>query len=224
MKKAVIYVFSGTGNTRLVADLYKKNLFEYETTIYDVRMKKVSENSSKFEFLPFPSPEEFGLVGFGHPVYGFNIPKPFDDFINLLPKLKNPKKAFVFKTSGEGLYMNEFSSQITKMVHDGLKNLKTEKVKISVGAILGSNIMTQTGPSIGLKIRPVGNATVNFFTEFESGGINQTKYKVYMQVVGKAKPVIPFVSETYEVVTTVPVAETVIVGNVPQTYLSLPLK
>ncbi len=123
MKKAVIYVFSGTGNTRLVADLYKKNLFEYETTIYDVRMKKVAENSSKFEFLPFPSPEEFDLVGFGHPVYGFNIPKPFDDFINLLPKLKNPKKAFVFKTSGEGLYMNEFSSQrlISKMEKKGFE-------------------------------------------------------------------------------------------------------
>ena len=134
------------------------------------------------------------------------------------------QNGYISMVNANTVYMNEFSSQITKMVHDGLKNLKTEKVKISVGAILGSNIMTQTGPSIGLKIRTVGNATVNFFTEFESGGINQTKYKVYMQVVGKAKPVIPFVSETYEVVTTVPVAETVIVGNVPQTYLSLPLK
>ena len=64
MKKAVIYVFSGTGNTRLVADLYKKNLSEYETTIYDVKMKKVSADSSKFEFQPFPNPNEFDLIGF----------------------------------------------------------------------------------------------------------------------------------------------------------------
>ncbi len=123
MKKAVIYVFSGTGNTRLVADLYKKNLSEYETTIYDVKMKKVSADSSRFEFQPFPNPNEFDLIGFGHPVYGFNIPKPFDDFINLLPKLENPKKAFVFKTSGEGLYINEFSSQrlISKMEKKGFE-------------------------------------------------------------------------------------------------------
>ena len=123
MKKAVIYVFSGTGNTRLVADLYKKNLSEYETTIYDVKMKKVSADSSKFEFQPFPNPNEFDLIGFGHPVYGFNIPKPFDDFISLLPKLETPKKAFVFKTSGEGLYINEFSSQrlISKMEKKGFE-------------------------------------------------------------------------------------------------------
>ena len=81
MKKAVIYVFSGTGNTRLIADLYKQNLTEYETTVYDVKMKKnVSAVSGKtfFEFEAFPDPREFDLVGFGHPVYGFNIPKPFD--------------------------------------------------------------------------------------------------------------------------------------------------
>lgn len=123
MKKAVIYVFSGTGNTRLVADLYKKNLSEYETTIYDVKMKKIGEDSLRFEFDPFPDPNEFDLIGFGHPVYGFNIPKPFDDFINLLPKLENSKKAFVFKTSGEGLYINEFSSQrlISKLEKKGFE-------------------------------------------------------------------------------------------------------
>ncbi len=113
MKKAVIYVFSGTGNTRLIADLYKENLVEYETIVYDVKMKK--NEAGKFEFLPFPNPGEFDLIGFGHPVYGFNIPKPFDDFINLLPKLKMTKKAFVFKTSGEGLRINEFSSQ--RLIH-----------------------------------------------------------------------------------------------------------
>lgn len=130
MKKAVIYVFSGTGNTRLIADLYKQNLTEYETTVYDVKMKKnVSAVSGKtfFEFEPFPDPREFDLVGFGHPVYGFNIPKPFDDFINLLPALgtksEKVKKAFVFKTSGEGLYINEFSSQrlIAKMEKKGFE-------------------------------------------------------------------------------------------------------
>lgn len=118
MKKAVIYVFSGTGNTRLVAELYKQNLTEYETTIYDVKMKKCG---SKFVFEAFPNPNEFDLVGFGHPVYGFNIPKPFDDFINILPNLERTTKAFVFKTSGEGLYINEFSSQrlIRKMEKKG---------------------------------------------------------------------------------------------------------
>lgn len=120
MKKAVLYVFSGTGNTRLVANLYKKFLSEYETTIYDIKMKK---EGSGYIFETFPNPADFDLIGFGHPVYGFNIPKPFDNFINQLPKLSETKKAFVFKTSGEGLYINNFSSQriIHKMEKKGME-------------------------------------------------------------------------------------------------------
>ena len=127
MKKAIIYVFSGTGNTRFVAELYKKYLTDYETTIYDVRSRSILEtdNLNKSEkklvlkknkreaFFDVPSPNDFDLIGFGHPVYGFNVPLPFFEFAKLLPKVqeKSSKKAFVFKTSGEGLYINEFSSQ-----------------------------------------------------------------------------------------------------------------
>ena len=121
MKKAVIYVFSGTGNTRLIADLYKEFLSDYETEIYDVKMIKSEDGS--FRFKDFPQPEEFDLIGFGHPVYGFNIPLPFDKFLNELPVLPKTKPAFVFKTSGEGLYMNQFSSQrlIKKMEKKGME-------------------------------------------------------------------------------------------------------
>ena len=104
MKKALIYVFSGTGNTMLVAGLYKKFLTDYETTIYQIRMEGK-------KFLPYPDAEEFDLIGFGHPVYGFNVPLPMNDFCNQLPELKEKKKAFVFKTSGEGLIWNMYSSQ-----------------------------------------------------------------------------------------------------------------
>ena len=134
MKKAVIYVFSGTGNTRLIADLYKENLAGYETVIYDVKMvastlagnqgksdsKAVAKR--KFSFVEAPDPNDFDLIGFGHPVYGFNIPLPFDRFLDTLPVLSQKKTAFVFKTSGEGLYFNQFSSQrlIHKMEKKGM--------------------------------------------------------------------------------------------------------
>ena len=134
MKKAVIYVFSGTGNTRLIADLYKENLAGYETVIYDVKMvastlagnqgKSDSKAAAKrkFSFVEAPDPNDFDLIGFGHPVYGFNIPLPFDRFLDTLPVLSQKKTAFVFKTSGEGLYFNQFSSQrlIHKMEKKGM--------------------------------------------------------------------------------------------------------
>lgn len=109
MKKAVLYVFSGTGNTALVAELYKKYLTDYETTIYNVRCTK--ENG----YDPFPDARDFDLVGLAYPVHGFNAPKIMNDFTKLLPKIdvkaKGKKKTFIFKTSGEGLTYNNYSSQ-----------------------------------------------------------------------------------------------------------------
>lgn len=134
------------------------------------------------------------------------------------------ENGYISMVSANTTYMNWFSSEITKRIHDNLTEIEGEQVKITVGAITGSNLLSQVGPSVDLKIQPIGNAAVNFNTEFISEGINQTKYKVYMEVQGKAKPIIPFVSEVVEISTSVPVAEAVIVGQVPSTYLEVPLK
>ena len=76
MKKAILYVFSGTGNTALIADLYKKYFLEYETVIYNIHKVKNSEL--------IPLPQDFDLVGIGYPVHGFNAPQIVNDFCNFL--------------------------------------------------------------------------------------------------------------------------------------------
>lgn len=106
--KAIIYVFSGTGNTRLVAEIYQKYLTEYETTIFDIKVQNTQ----------IPDPNDFDLCGFAFPVHGFNAPKIFTDFVKKLPAIRDvnstgKKKTFIFKTSGEGLTFNLYSSQIT---------------------------------------------------------------------------------------------------------------
>lgn len=114
MKKAVIYVFSGTGNTRLVAGLYKNYLSEYETSVVDVNLaalnglRRAAESGGTECSVPHPA--EFDLIGFGYPVHGFNAPKIMVDFARLLPAAGG-KDAFIFKTSGEGLSFNNYSSQ-----------------------------------------------------------------------------------------------------------------
>lgn len=133
------------------------------------------------------------------------------------------ENGYISMVSANTVYMNDFSSRMVKAIHENLCEIEGEKIKIPLGAAAGSSLFSQVGPDVNLKIEPVGNASINFITDFESGGINQTKYKVYMEVKGKVKPVVPFVEELYEVNTVIPVAETVIVGRVPETCLTLPL-
>ena len=103
-KNAIIYCFSGTGNTEKIAIEYKKNFEEngINTTLY-----KVSDN-----FDNMPNPNDYYYVGIAYPIHGFNAPYPIFDLIKLFPKFeKKKKKIFIIKTSGEPLTINNISSE-----------------------------------------------------------------------------------------------------------------
>lgn len=109
--KIILYVFSGTGNTLAVAHLYKKFLEQYNKDNYEtdlsvsVDIYRVSAKSGKF-----PSPENYDIIGVGYPIHAFVAPEPIVKFCKNLPKVKG-KRTFIFKTSGEGLHINDCSSQ-----------------------------------------------------------------------------------------------------------------
>lgn len=98
--KTLLIIYSGTGNTLSVAGLYQQYLGN--TDIY-----RISVNSGAL-----PDLEEYDLIGFGYPIHGFNAPMPFVHFLKTLPSVKG-KKSFLFKTSGEGLHLNDGSSQFS---------------------------------------------------------------------------------------------------------------
>ena len=77
------------------------------------------------------------------------------------------------------------------------------------------------GPQLVVKIIPVGVVTTDYKTEFLSTGINQTRHRIYIEIKSEMTVVAPFTNETVEVVTNVNVAETVLIGNVPETFYNL---
>jgi len=103
MKKAIIYIFSGTGNTTYSANKIKSALekSDIHTDVVDIS-------------IPFKldkQPCDYDIVGVGYPIHAFNCPKIVIDFINRLEKTKS-KYTFVFKTSGEPFWMNNASSYL----------------------------------------------------------------------------------------------------------------
>jgi len=102
LKTAILYVFSGTGNTRLAADEIKEALAEcdIDATIWDVRVP----------FSAAPDPNGFDIAGFGYPIHAFNTPRVFLRFVKALPNVTE-KPAFIFRTSGEPFHANDASSR-----------------------------------------------------------------------------------------------------------------
>ena len=117
--------------------------------------------------------------------------------------------------------INEIASDLETEVTKGLKNLADEKVKIPIGAFLGNSYLAGFGPKINIKIIPSGTVTTELKTEFKSQGINQTIYRIYLEVVCNESIVTSYNSIDTKIVNQVLLVETVIVGNVPQTYYNL---
>ncbi|MBR0600234.1 sporulation protein YunB [Sinanaerobacter chloroacetimidivorans] len=135
------------------------------------------------------------------------------------------------KTDNEGnisfvqsntLAMNQLATGLTQKVQGKYKVTDPMTVSVPMGSILGSQILSQIGPYIELKVLPIGMSKVNFKTEFESTGINQTKYKVFLEMDSQARVLAPFSINNINVQSTILVAEAVIVGEVPNSYINVP--
>lgn len=99
--KAIIYVFSGSGNTLKTANLYKEQFEknQIETTLVRINIDaKPAEDHTQYDY-----------VGIGYPVHGFNASYNVLDFVKLIAKNPEKKDYFIFHTGGEPLHLNDVS-------------------------------------------------------------------------------------------------------------------
>lgn len=112
-------------------------------------------------------------------------------------------------------------SEANLEIKEALKNLQDETFKIPLGQALNSPLLAHVGPNIKVKLIPVGTVNVRFVDNFQQAGINQTRHILHLNINTTIQIVVPLVTENVEVHNQVPIAETIIVGDVPSTYLGL---
>lgn len=100
MMQAVIYCFSGTGNTWTVCKQYQRH---FENNGVHCVLYPIGNESN------VPDPADFDFVGFAYPIHAFNAPYVLYKFVRALPR-QNGKDFFIVKTSGEPLQFNNASS------------------------------------------------------------------------------------------------------------------
>ncbi|CEI73965.1 MULTISPECIES: sporulation protein YunB [Romboutsia] len=122
------------------------------------------------------------------------------------------------------IMMNQIASDVALEIQEELKKVKSTTAYIPIGTALKSPILAKYGPQIKVSIEPIGTVSVDFETKFESSGINQTRHTIYLQVKTQVRVVIPLTTSTKEVKAKVPICETIIVGDVPNSFINLPEK
>lgn len=117
------------------------------------------------------------------------------------------------------LKINKIARDTASISQSNLKNLSLNGIPVPLGALTGIEAFAGLGPSIHFRIIPVSSVSCDFSSVFESVGINQTKHSIYLNVIADISIVMPSRTENFAVVTEILVGESVIVGEIPNTYL-----
>ncbi len=117
--------------------------------------------------------------------------------------------------------LNRYMALANKAILAGLKQANADQIKIPLGQITGITLLAGRGPRLGVRVMPASQVFIEVDDRFEEAGINQTRHRIYMKVKTRIKIAVPLMGKEILVVSTIPMTETVIVGDVPQTYVSL---
>ena len=121
--------------------------------------------------------------------------------------------------SANTVRMNQLADKAGSAAMRRLNTMSGERVSVPLGAALGLSIFAGSGPEIPVSIVPVGSVRTEFATEFEASGINQTRHKVYLKISANIRIVIPTGAKNTEVTANMLVAESIIVGGVPEGFV-----
>lgn len=116
--------------------------------------------------------------------------------------------------------INELSSRVLERVVGSTRE-NTVTIGIPTGNLTGASLLMGRGPRIPVKIVVLSSSRVEFDNSIVTAGINQTKHQITLRVTVDMEILVPWGTESTEVGTDVLIADTVIVGRVPDTYLNM---
>ncbi|MCL2068871.1 MAG: sporulation protein YunB [Oscillospiraceae bacterium] len=109
-------------------------------------------------------------------------------------------------------------TRLTSRVLDELVSREQGRVLIPLGTLMGEQLLSGRGPLITIRLVPVGSMQTRISNEFISAGINQTLHRIMLEAEMQVQTIFPGYVITTDTLTRFTVAETVIVGNVPEGY------
>lgn len=121
----------------------------------------------------------------------------------------------------DAMRMNALAAQTALMAEQELNNTENQFVNIPLGAALGIRSLSGFGPRMSMQILPIGAVHASFDTEFESAGINQTRHRIFLKLRATVSLIIPTGSQIVEVESIMPIAESIIVGGVPDSFVDV---
>ena len=115
--------------------------------------------------------------------------------------------------------INRLKTDTLNRINDEILALDSDHIGIPVGSLILPELLAGHGPRIQIRVLSIRNSEADFLSRFSAAGINQTLHQLTMMVRVDVAVLVLGKTESFTVESEVVVAETVIVGTVPETYL-----
>ena len=115
--------------------------------------------------------------------------------------------------------VNRLKTDILNIINDEILALDHSDIGIPLGSLFFPEVLSGKGPAIPVHILSIRNSDANFTSHFSQAGINQTLHRLNMEVSIDVAVLVLGKTSSFTMTSEVVVAETIIVGDVPQTYL-----
>lgn len=115
--------------------------------------------------------------------------------------------------------VNRLKTDILNRINDEILAMDTSMLGVPLGSLFFSEFFSGRGPSIPVEILSIRNSDASFSSDFSAAGINQTLHQLNLQISVDVAVLVLGKTKSFTVTSQVVVAETVIVGQVPNTYL-----
>lgn len=116
---------------------------------------------------------------------------------------------------------SRFKRRVAEAVTRQLTTLDGDALGVPLGSLTGQPLLSGKGPSVRVRVDSVGEVTADYANSFTAAGVNQTLHRVSLDITATVYLFLPGEILPVSVSSSVCVAETVIVGETPDTYLNL---
>jgi sporulation protein YunB len=115
--------------------------------------------------------------------------------------------------------VNRLKTDILNLINDEILAVDTADLGVPLGSLFLPEFLSGKGPSIPVQILSIRNSDASFQSHFSEAGINQTLQQITMEVSVDVAVLVLGETDSFTVSSQVVVAETIIVGDVPDTFL-----
>ncbi len=117
--------------------------------------------------------------------------------------------------------MNALKADIALRIQEKTAALSEAELEFPLGSLSGQEVFSGMGPRVRVKLMPYGETQTQFESFFEAAGINQTRLTIQLHVKTNLALLMPFSNSACEIEDTIPVLQTIIVGEIPESYLNI---